>query len=157
VGSKFAGTGAAAAGSFYYTVAAFNDSGESKATVTATATTTLANSGSVTITLPVAPATTTGWRIYRGLVSDGSDAKWIVDTAVANATYVDLNTKIPGTGYVFVYNRNPSTMTVAQLTPLIRYPLAIVTTTVEWLLLLYFVPILKAGERIFIWENVGRL
>lgn len=159
-GSKFT---AAYTVAYYYTIAAFNDKGESATSVTASSTTPGgASGGSVTITFPAAiPATTTGWRVYRGTKSDSSDAKWIADVptigASAATTYEDKNFKIPGTGYVALLNKSPEVLTIAQMTPLIRFPLAIVSTTIEWLLLLYHVPILKAGERIYIWENVGRL
>jgi hypothetical protein len=142
-------------GTFYYSTSAFNDSGESNIAISATVTPTATQH--VTVTLGAPPATATGFRIYRGKAADGSDAKWIKDVPASAATYVDKNTKIPGTGYVFLLNKNPETLVVSQMTPLIRYPLAIVSTTVEWLLLLYHVPVLKAGERIYIFKNVGRL
>jgi hypothetical protein len=155
VGSKWTTT--QAAGNHFYKVSAFNDSGEG-AVSAASAAITLAVSEAITVTFPAAPAgSATGWRLYRTDGATGGTYRWIADVPIASATYVDKNTKIPGTGYVFVLNKNPETMVVSQMTPLIRYPLAIVTTTVEWLLLLYMVPVLKAGERIAIFKNVGRV
>lgn len=150
-------TTAQAAGNHFYKIAAFNDSGEGAASA-ASAAITLNAAEVITLTFPAAPSgTPTGWRVYRTDGVTGGTYRWIMDVPIASATAVDRNNKIPGTGYVFVLNKNPETMVVSQMTPLIRYPLAIVTTTVEWLLLLYLVPVLKAGERIAIFKNVGRV
>lgn len=157
-GSKWTSTGPGAyTGNHYYKVAAFNDSGESAPSAASSAGTMAAAGNAITVTFPAAPATATGWRLYRADGANTNPFKWVADVAVANATFTDKNNKIPGTGYVFVLNKNPETMVVSQMTPLIRYPLAIVSTTVEWLLLLYMVPVLKAGERIAIFKNVGRV
>jgi hypothetical protein len=140
-----------------YSIAAFNDSGESLPKTQTTTNQSVAASGADLLTFPAAPTTTTGWRVYRGTATNGSDAQWIADVAVANATYQDLNTKIPGTGIAVLLNKNPETLAIAQMTPLVRFPLAITTTTIEWLLLLYHTLVLKAGERVYLFENVGRL
>jgi hypothetical protein len=151
-GSKFTASTACV-----YSIAAVNDKGESLKRIQTTTTNTVLATGSNTITFPAAPGTTTHWRIYRGTLADGSDGKWIANVPVLNATYVDKNTKIPGTGICIVVNKNPAYLAVPQMSPLIRFPLAITSTTIEWLLLLYHVMVLKAGEKVYLWQNVGRL
>lgn len=140
-----------------YSIGAVNDKGESLPKVQTTTNQDVLATGSNTITFPAPPSTTTHWRVYRGISTTGADAKWIANVPVANATYVDKNTKIPGTGLAIIVNKDPAALALPQMSPLIRFPLAITSTTIEWLLLLYHVLVLKAGERVYLWENVGRL
>lgn len=155
-GSKFV----AATTRTVYSVSAGSDKGEGIPRISTNTTGDTLASGSVTVTFPAAPAGTPSasfWRVYRGVLADGSDHKWIADVPIGSATFTDLNAKIPGTGIAIVVNRNSDTMAIPQMTPLIRFPLAITSTTIEWLLLLYHTVVLKAGERAYIWTNVGRL
>jgi hypothetical protein len=100
--------------------------------------------------------TALGVRLYRGTLADGSDAKWIANLPIATVSYVDRNQQIPGTGYVFILERSPENLVLAQMTPLLRFPLAVVNTTIEFLLLLYHTLVVKVPERQYIYKNVGR-
>lgn len=142
-------------GVVYYFVAAFNDSGESLATGTGgTGTTTVA--GSQTTLVIATQSLTTGYRVYRGTKSDGSDAKWIQDVFyAATKSIVDSNQVMPGTGMALILNMNEADLCLAQMAPLIKFPLAIVNTTVEFLLLLYHVLVVKAAERMIVVRNIG--
>ena len=53
--------------------------------------------------------------------------------------------------------RNPADLCIAQMSPLLKMPLAPVQTTFEYLLLLYHTLVLKSPERQFIFKNVGKL
>lgn len=148
---------------YYYRVAAFNAKGESLATAAVgltTAAATTRNQVTVSWTAPAAtgdPLTTAlGVHLYRGTKADGSDAKWIARLPIATVSYVDVNQQIPGTGYALILNRAPEDLVIAQMTPLLRFPLAVVNTTIEFLLLLYHTLVMKVPERQIIYKNVGR-
>ena len=53
--------------------------------------------------------------------------------------------------------RNSADLCIAQMSPLLKMPLAPTSTTFEYLLLLYHTLVLKAPERQFIFKNVGKL
>ncbi|KAA0888758.1 SU10 major capsid protein [Oryzomonas rubra] len=150
------------AGTYYYSVAAFNDVGESLPVVC----TAVAPTAGQRVTIVITRTTgATGYRIYRGLAADGSDAKWIAkvaQTAAGNLTFVDqgawkpldVNGK-PGDGIAILFKPNPADIAIAQMTPLIKMPLPQVGTIFPFLLLVYMVSVLKAPERLIIYKNCG--
>lgn len=151
----------ALATTYYYVATAIGESGESLGSpVSAAATTDAVTRQNLTVTIPrVTDTECVGYRLYRGSLADGSDARWVADIPQppsGNATYVDRNQQIPGTGYVAILERSPENLVIAQLTPLLKFPLAVVSTTVEFLLLLYHTLVMKIGERQIIYVNVGR-
>lgn len=150
------------ADTYYYTVAAFNDSGESLGTTSEGVVVTAGQK----VTLTIARVTgATGYRVYRGLVDDGSDAKWIgriAQPTAGDASFVDLNgwrtvdaNSKPANGLVIVVEPDPTDICIAQLAPLMRMPLPQVKTTFPFYLLLYCVLVPKARERIRIYKNAG--
>lgn len=147
----------------YYRIAAFNSKGESLP-VAAVGLTSGATPTRQNITVTWTPPTPTGdplttalgVRLYRGTLADGSDAKWVANLPISTVSYVDRNQQIPGTGYVFILERSPENLVLAQMTPLLRFPLAVVNTTIEFLLLLYHTLVVKVPERQYIYKNVGR-
>lgn len=151
-----------AAATYYYAVAAFNDKGEGLPAVSAGQAITAGQK----CTLTIARVTgATGYRIYRGLVSDGSDAKWIgriPQPDSGNATFVDLNgwrtvdaNGKPANGITLMIEPDPADLCFAQMTPLVKFPQPWEGTTLPFLLLLYGVLVPKAKERIRIYKNCG--
>jgi hypothetical protein len=142
----------------YYTVSSMSDDGESlPALAICNATPTAGQQITLTIT-NVSGAT--AYRVYRGKASDGSDAKWIADVPMVTGstfTFVDTNAKMPGTGTMVMWMNDDETIALPQFLPLLRWPIAITTTTVQWFLLLYHTLVVKAPERIIIFTNVGSL
>jgi len=145
------------AATYYYSASAFNSKGESLPTISAS----IVGSGAgykITVTIPRVTAAT-GYRVYRGTKSDGSDAKWVgtvAQPASSNATFVDKNQQRPGTGTYVLFNAEPGDIAVAQLAPLVKWPLAITSTTVEFLILLYHTLVVKAPERVIVFKNIGK-
>jgi hypothetical protein len=145
------------AASYYYFASAINSKGESLATATAAAQAVTAGQ-KVTVTIPRVSGAT-GYRLYRGTAATADKSGWIATIAQpgsGNASYVDLNQKVPGSGTAVYFHADPQDLAIAQLAPLVKWPLAIVDTTVQFLLLLYHTLVVKAPERIVIFENVGR-
>jgi hypothetical protein len=145
------------AGAVYYTVSAFNAQGESLGVTMGASTAALANDV-VTVTIPNVTGAY-GYRIYRGLQSNGSDAGWIGDTAHtggASATFVDDNSIMPNTDVAIFANKNTQNLVIAQMAPVLKLPLAIQNTTIPFGLLYLHTLAVKAVERQFMVVNIGK-
>lgn len=153
------------AGTYYYTAAAFNDTGESLGKVSAGVAATAVQEVVVTIGR-VAGAT--GYRLYRGTLADMSDATWIAripQTESADPTHTDVNqwrTSDYATGLekqnglAIIIKPDPKDLCTSQMTPLVKMPLPQIDTTFPFLLLLYCVLVVKAPERVMIYKNCGK-
>lgn len=117
-------------------------------------------------------------RIYRCDMASGGVAPSVSDPRWQYVGYVPVPATIPTGGVVFIdrngtpelynnirpgtniaplLNRNAADLCIAQMSPLLKMPLAPTSTTFEYLLLLYHTLVLKAEERQFIFKNVGAL
>ena len=150
------------AGTYYYSVAAFNDKGEGLPKVSAGQAVTTGQKCTATIARVTGA---TGYRVYRGTQSDGSDAEWIgriPQPASGDATFVDQNlwrtvdaNGKKSNGLAVMIDQDPADICFAQMTPLIKFPQPIEGTTIPFLLLLYGVLVPKNKERIRIYKNAG--
>lgn len=144
------------AGSYYYFASSVDDDGETDAR----AATVLVVAAGEKATATIARVNSaTAYRLYRGTKSDGSDAGWIATIAQpgsGDATYIDLNQIRPDTGIFMMMNMAEPDIALAQMSPLIKFPLAIVATQIEFLLLLYHVLAIKAVERVVFFKNIGK-
>lgn len=98
---------------------------------------------------------TAGWQ-FVGYVADPGAGDWVefTDSNGASSDYTNFR---PGTNIAPLLCRNSADLCVAQMSPLLKMPLAPTSTTFEYLLLLYHTLVLKAPERQFIFKNVGKL
>ena len=151
-----ADAGATWSGTFYYFVSALNDGGESLATAVDGGSSVGVSAGEK-VTLTISSVTDAqGYRVYRGTASNGSDAVYIgLSPAAVATTFVDTNARIPGTTDALLLYNSQDSITIPQMSPLVKLPLGVVSTTVEFLLLLYHTIVVKAPERIIWWKNVG--
>lgn len=170
------GVGQSDEGTYYYWVASTNDNGESAPVGTAAATATdptpdgiaVAVTPGQIVTLTITPGASNGnpltrFRIYRGTYNSISDPNTQIighvavnPNAPAAQTFYDNNSTRNGTSIALILERTPNNLAIAQLAPMTKYPLAIVETKVEWLLLLYHVLVMKARQRAYLFLNVGR-
>jgi len=97
-------------------------------------------------------------------VATGPDWQYVGHTPAATRTFIDKNGTSdlynnirPGTNIAPLICRNSADLCIAQMSPLLKMPLAPTSTTFEYLLLLYHTLVLKAPERQFIFKNVGKL
>jgi len=151
-------------GTFYYSVAAFNDYGESLPVVTNAIA--VAAVGTQVTTVITRTTAATGYRVYRGFLADGSDAQWIAKIAQptsGNATFVDTNAwrtqtadGVQENGIAIIMKPEARDLCIAQMTPMIKMPLPQVGTTFPFLLLLYMVSVIKAPQRVVIYKNCGQ-
>jgi len=147
------------AGTYYYWVTAAGDGGESLATA-GNAGAAIATGGSASVAIPATQYATV-YRVYRGTVNSATDPNtgWIANVVPSvvggAATYTDENTWIPQTGIMLLLNMEEPDLAIAQMAPLIKFPLAVVSTTIEFMLMLYHTLAVKAPERVIIVKNIG--
>jgi hypothetical protein len=144
-------------GTVYYTISAFNASGESVGFLVV-AGVVVAPGQVVTVTIPNITGAF-GYRVYRGVQPTGSDAYWIGDvaaTSTANATFVDDNSIMPNTDVASFIERNPMNIVIAQMAPMLKLPLAVQNTTIPFGLLYLHTLAVKAVEREFMVVNIGK-
>ena len=150
------------AGTYYYSVAACNDTGESLPTISAA----IVCATGQNVTLAWARLSgATSYRIYRGKLANGTDAEWIgriPQSASAPLAFVDANgwrtvdaNGAKANGLAIEIKPDPKDIAIAQMTPLIKMPLPQVDTTYPFLLLLYIVAVIKAPQRVRIYKNCG--
>lgn len=155
--------GVSDAGTYYYWASSGNDSGESLPTYLGSVAVAAGQVVNMTITPGTSNGQTVQWmRIYRGDVNNVSDeGTGCIATVpaynVATVSFTDTNTLRPQTGMILLVDRTPSNLAIAQMLPMLKWPLAITSTTVEWLILLYHALVVKAPQRMYIVKNIGRL
>lgn len=151
------------AGTYYYKVAAFNDTGETLPSVASAAI--VATAGQkITLTLTKPSGNTTGYRIYRSATAGGV-YKWIGRVACngsATQTWDDTGAwRTTGAngdenGLCVMMRPDPRDLVMSQMAPLVKMDLPQVNTTFPFLLLLYCALVLKAPERLVIFKNCGK-
>lgn len=143
------------AGTYYYFVSSTNDAGESDTR----------GSGAIAVAagdkavLDIDRVTNaTGYRVYRATVNDATKAGWVAwvpQPGSGNATFSDLNEIIPLTWMGVVLNLSTEDIALAQMLPLMKFPLPVEGTTFPFLLMLYHTMAVKAMERAILVINIG--
>lgn len=144
------------AGTYYYGASAIADEGETDGRMS-TAIAVAAGEGVLVTIARVTGAT--GYRLYRGTLPDGADAKWIAtipQPGSGDAEYEDLNQIRPGTGIMLIMNAAEEDNAIAQMSPLIKFPQPVQGTTLPFLLILYHVLVVKAWERVIFVKNIAK-
>ena len=90
--------------------------------------------------------------ITAGGTSSGGVTIGLINT---NATYIDNHQTVPGSYDAFIQNMSEEDIAIAQLAPLIKFPLAITSTTIEFLLMLYHLLVIKIPQRMYYVKNIG--
>lgn len=152
-----AGMGALAAGTYNYRITEVNDFGESSPRDITSAVTVAADASSVVLTMPSAQAGTKYFKVYRS-ASGGSaaSAEFIGNYRVGLGAYVDAGRKMPGLGEAFMLDMNAECMRFKQLAPLSKINFAIVTTALEFAIVLYGALFVYTPRFNGAWLNVGK-
>ena len=147
--------GSLADGTYSFAVTAVNDFGES-APVVATSAANSSSNNSVTITVTGAPAGSKYLRVYQS--ADGAaatTAEFIGNVKVGSAVIVN-GSKLPGLGEGFLLDLGADTMKFKQLAPLSKINFAIVTTALEFAIVLYGALFVYAPRFNGVWTNCGK-
>lgn len=148
--------GALAAGTFIYAVTLVNDFGESAPVFSAGITP--AAGDKVTLSIGGSlPAGVKFIRVYR--TADGAaqaTAEFIQNVKVGISAIVDAGVKMPGLGEGFLLDMGAETMKFKQLSPLSKINFAIVTTALEFAIVLYGALFVYAPRFNGVFKNVGK-
>jgi hypothetical protein len=173
VGADASGKWAASdAGSYFYAVTAINRYGESAVTVLG-ASTAIVTGGAVDLKFAATASTyaTTGYRIYRsdkGAASAAAATFYpVFDISIAQlaagydgaaALLVrDRNRFMPNTDQAFMTQFDNEVLDFAQLAPMMKMDLAIISPAYRFMVLLYGTPFLYAPKKMVRFINIGLL
>ena len=150
--------GSLAAGSYWYQITECNDAGESAPRALAAAVVVAVNDSKVTLTMPSAQAGTKYFKVYRSApgAASADSCEFVGNYRVGLSAYVDAGKKLPGLGECYLLDLNAETMRFKQLAPLSKLNFAIVTTAIEWGLLLYGALFVFAPRFVGAWKNIGK-
>jgi hypothetical protein len=157
---------AAEFGAYVYSVTAIAANGESAPTA-GNATATVSGAGSAEVKIVITRGAqlgndlTTGYRVYRTRLEDGiAGVPYLIrEVASAGATtnFLDGNEDLPGAGIAFIGQLDESVLTLRELSPMLKFPLATVASSIRWMQLYYNVPIVFRPRGWVIVKNIGRL
>lgn len=149
-------------GAYAYSVTAVSASGESVATNgNADATVTTSNE-EVTLTITAGAQAgndaTSAYRIYRSRLADGSSGtKYFVKEVPVAATVLDGNSDLPGLGTAYIGQLDETVLTMRELSPMLKFPLATIASSIRWMQLYYNTPIVFRPRGWTIIKNIGEL
>jgi len=152
--------GAADAGTYQYKVSALNRFGESAGVQEPGGVAVAAGDGvTLTITDGGGTDTATGYRIYRSKVGGAAGTEQFVldvprPTGAATTVFLDVNQWLPGMSRAYLLQMNLQSMSVRQLAPMMKIPLATLAASIRWMQLIYMTPILYAPRKNVIFINV---
>lgn len=152
--------------SYVYEVTAISKSGESAATAGST-TAVVAAPASAEVQITIARGAvsgndlTTGYRIYRTRQEDGvSGKKYLIaeiPSGGATTVFKDGNENLPGHGVAYMGQLDESVLTLRELSPMLKFPLATVASSIRWMQLYYNTPILFRPRGWVKIKNIGFL
>lgn len=154
-------------GTYLYEVTAISRNGESAATAGSgsAVVAALATSDEVKLTIVRGAVSgndlTQGYRVYRTRLEDGVAGKKYLIQEIASAgsstDYLDGNEYLPGLGVAYVGQMDESVLTLRELSPMLKFPLATIASSIRWMQLYYNTPIVFRPRGWVMIKNIGRL
>jgi hypothetical protein len=150
-----AGTPGLEAGTFQYKVTFVNDFGESGAIQEAGGVVVTAGQA-VSLALTNIPATTKYIKVYRSEAGGAVGTEKFISNYKVAAAVVDSGAKRPGLGEAFLLDMSSEVMRFKQLAPLSKINFAIVTTALEFAIVLYGALFVYAPRFNCLYRNLGK-
>lgn len=151
-----AATGTLAAGTYKLKVTEVNDFGESSPIQAADVTLAAADS-SIVMTMPAPQAGTKYFKVYRSAAGGAAGTEeFIGNYRTGLSAYIDKGVKQPGLGEAFMMDLNAECMRFKQLSPLSKINFAVVTTALEFAVVLYGALFVYAPRFSGVFRNVGK-
>jgi len=144
-----------AAGTYQYKVTYVNNHGES-APVQEAGGVTVTEGQAVQLTLTGTPGTTKYVKVYRSAVGGAVGTEKFIGNFKPAATIVDSGAKAPGLGEAFLLDMSSEVMRFKQLSPLSKINFAIVSTALEFAVVLYGALFVYAPRFNCLLKNVGK-
>jgi hypothetical protein len=151
------------AGTYYYFVTAKNSTGESAiASLGSPVACTDGQAVTITFNRVVSDPIAKSYKIYRGVVSDATKAQFMVEVKDAGAgttqVVVDRNFDIPGSHTALLLDNDPdNVLSFKQLAPLMKLPLARISASERFMILLYGMIQMYNPRRAIVLKNIGVL
>lgn len=150
--------------SYYYFVSAKNSQGESAPLLVSSTAVTVTSGQRVDIVINrvVSDPVATSYKVYRGTTNDPTKAVFCFEVADAGSgttqTISDWNFDRPGTDMAFLIDNDPeNVLTFKQLAPLMKLPLARISASERFMILLYGMLQVYNPRRIVVFKNIGKL
>jgi len=155
---------AAEAGTYRIEVTAISRSGESAGVVGA-ADATVATDDEIKVDITRGAVSgndlTQGYKVYRTRLVDGvSGVRYFMAELKSAGTvtvFLDGNERLPGLGTAYIGQRDESVLTLRELSPMLKFPLATVASSIRWMQLYYNTPIVFRPRGWIIVRNIGFL
>lgn len=105
---------------------------------------------------------TSAYRIYRSRLADGAPGavKFLVaeiPSDGASTTFLDGNENLPGLGTGYLGQLDETVLTLRELSPMLKFPLATIASSIRWMQLYYTTPIVFRPRGWIVLRNIGRL
>jgi hypothetical protein len=143
------------AGTYQYKVTFVNDHGESSFIQEAGGVAVTAGQA-VTLTVSNIPAGTKYMKVYRSEADGAVGTEAFIGNYKASGTIVDSGAKAPGLGEAFLLDMSSEVMRFKQLSPLSKINFAIVTTALEFAVVLYGALFVYAPRFNCLFRNAGK-
>lgn len=161
------GFAAAEYATYAYSVTAISKSGES-APVNGNASAVVADGTSDEVKLVITRGAVsgndlaTGYRVYRTRIENGAaGTKYLIAEIAtgggATTNFLDGNATLPGLGEAYIGQFDETVLTLRELSPMLKFPLATVASSIRWMQLYYNTPIVFRPRGVMIIKNIGRL
>lgn len=148
-------TGGLGAGTYQYKVTFVNDHGESGAIQEAGGVAVTAGQA-VTLTVSNIPSGTKYMKVYRSEADGAVGTEAFIGNYKASGSIVDSGAKSPGLGEAFLLDMSSEVMRFKQLSPLSKINFAIVTTALEFAVVLYGALFVYAPRFNCLFRNTGK-
>jgi hypothetical protein len=150
------------AGTYYYFVTAKNSAGESAPVSLGSIATTDRQTVKIVINRVVSAPGAKSYKVYRGTSSDASKSLFAFEIKDAGAGVTqeifDKNYDIPGTDTAVLMDNDPDqVLAFKQLAPLMKLPLARISASERFMILLYGMMQVYNPRRIVVLKNIGKL
>lgn len=150
------------AGTYFYFVSAKNSAGESAPLSLGSVATTSGQRADITINRVVSDPKAITYKVYRGYTSDPTQAFFAfeIKDAGSGTTQViaDRNFDMPNTDTaVLIDNDSENVLCFKQLAPLMKLPLARISASERFMILLYGMMQVYNPRRVIIVKNIGKL
>jgi len=143
-------------GTIQYKVTFVNDFGES-APIQESGGVAVTAGQVVTLTLSNIPANTKYIRVYRSAAGGAiGTEEFVANYRLSGTTYVDAGAKAPGLGEAFLLDMSSECLRFKQLAPLSKINFAIVSTALEFAIVLYGALFVYTPRFNCVFQNVGR-
>lgn len=154
-GAGISGQKNLSAGAFQYKVTFVNDHGESAAIQEAGGVAVTAGQ-SVSLALSNIPSTTKHIKVYRSEAGGAVGSEKFIGNYKVQSAIVDSGAKNPGLGEAFLLDMSSEVMRFKQLSPLSKINFAIVSTALEFAIVLYGALFVYAPRFNCMYQNVGK-